>query len=446
MWNLIAFIAILLVGLLDGHMSSVIALLLIYSLGFISVQTIKEENIRQEGLKYLGILFLIYIVSAYIVSLSFSNEQFFYVSDSRKYIDNYINQNDWSWDITKFKLFETYVLLSDNNGLFNESFAYWSYLGNHYFDGSSIYYLTLFLTLFGILSSLEVYKIFNLYFDVSNASKYALIFAVFSIFHIYSVVIIRDIVIAYFYMLGIRKVLGTPKILDIILLLAIVVGTVGVRLYTGLFFCAFILLWSYKLMQDKRYKNLKYIVYPIIIIGVAFVGSSLVYSIVSEGVAGELEHYDDLYTEGGGFASRLRSLPIGIRQIAILLFAHFPLVSLSFLLEAKSFSNFYIFACVISYSIFNFVSFYGLIYYCFIKKAFLKIDFNDRLLILIMFAFVAVTLSTHFDFRRSMEAIPIFFLFYKYIAEKYFYNIMKSINRKLILVGFLMIFAYFFIG
>ncbi len=443
MWYFFAILTLLIVGVVDGHFSSVAALFLLFVLGFLSVNSIKKDADKNHGGKVFGVVFSTYVLSAFIASMSFWDGKYFYVVDSMKYIEDYGNISTWSWDETMSILENQYFFFDDNNGLFNQSLALWAYIANQFFDGTSVFYLTLFQTLFGILASLEIYKIYLLYFETSKAVKYSLIFAVLSLFHIYSIVIIRDIVIAYFYMLGLRKVIGRPHLSDILILLLVMIATMGVRLYTGLFFGAFIMFWLYKLLQDKKYAKLSFFLIPIIVVGIAFVGVSLASSLLMESTTTQLEEYDDLYSDsGGGVVTKLRSLPMGVRQIVILFVTQAPLNDLKLFTISDSFSNVYLAILSIIYQIFGFVIFYGLMYYCFYKGLFKKMNFNEKWILIIMLIFVAITLSTHTDLRRSMEAVPFFFLFYLLLAQKYNPHNWIKLNRILLVTGFMIMITY----
>ena len=442
MWYFVALFALFIVGIFDGHTSSFAAMFLMFLLGFLSVNSIKSQVGITNGGKVFGIVFSVYIISAFIASRSFLDGQYFYVVDSMKYIEEYGNISIWSWNYTFTILSQTYLFFADNNGLFNQSLAAWAYIANHYLDGTTVFYLTLFQTLFGMLAILEVYKIFLLYFESQKAAKYACIFALLSLFHIYSIVIIRDIVIVYFYMLGLRKIMGKPKISDIFVLLFVMVVTIGVRLYTGLFFGTFIMFWLYKLLQEKKYAGLKFLLFPIIMLGIFFVGSAFLSSVLVENTVGQIEEYDELYSETKGIARRFRSLPIGVSQIVILFFSQLPLDDLRRLSLSTSFSNYYLSILAIVYQIFGFVIFYGLMYYCFVKGFFRKLTSNDRWLLIIMLIFIALNLSTHMDVRRSMEAIPFIYLFYMQAMEQQNRRLSLKINKVLVAMGLFLMIAY----
>lgn len=439
---ILALIALLLVGALDGHMSSLVAMSLLYVLGLLSVYSINNSEVRKQAGKVLGIVFPVYVLSAFIASQSFLNGQYFYVSDSMKYIEVFKNVNIINWNDVLITLEKQYFYFEDNNGLYNSGLSLWSFVANHYFDGTSECYLTLFQTLFGVLASLEIYKIFTLYFEPRKAAKYTWVFAILSLFHLYSVLIIRDVVIAYFYLLGLRKIIGQPKLSDVFVLLFVMIVTMGIRLYTGLFFGAFVMFWAYKLVQDKKYKHFRLFLIPIITFGIVFVGSSLITAELMEGTEHEFEHYDELNTESGGFVSRLSNLPPGIRHFVVLFISQLPLTSLHRLEVSTSFSNVYISILTIVYPIFSFVLFYGMMYYCFIKGYFKRMSYNEKWILIIMLIFVALTLGTHMDVRRSMEAIPFFYLFYVFLAEKYNRGGSSNLNKTLITIGIIMTLAY----
>lgn len=445
MWYVIAGFSLLLVGIVDGHFSSFVALSLIYVCGFVSVNTRKTTAERTNGTKVFGIVFSIYVISALIANYSFHNGQFFYVSDSMKYIERNSNVNTWSWTDVQESLIQTYLYFIDDNGLYNNSLAFWAYIANHFFDGTTVLYLTLFQTLFGVLAILEIYKIFTMYFEPSRAAKYACIFGILSLFHIYSILIIRDIMIAYFYLVGIRKVIGKTKASDGMILFFILIITTGIRLYTGLFFGVFIMLWLYKLVQNTKYAQYRIIIVPIIVVGILFVGAFIASTSLVESTEGQVGHYDELYNEEGGSVASFRDLPIGIRQIVTLFFSQLPLAKFDRFAHSTSFSNFFLSVLPIIYKLFGFVVFYGLIYYYFIKGYFKKMEFYDRWILIFMLIFVAITMSTHVDVRRSMEAVPFFYLFYILVAKKYKRENWKNVNSILITISLVIMVAYAFL-
>ena len=442
MWYIIAFLVLIIVGLLDGHTSSVVAMLLLYLLGFLSVNLRNNAADRSSGSKVFGKVFSVYVISVFIASRSFLNGQSFYVEDPIKYIDKYGIINTWSFSDALEVVTQTIFFFSDDNGLYNQGLSFWSYIANHYFDGTSVFYLSFFQTLFGVLTALEVYKIFAYYFLPSKACKYACLFTLLSLFHIYSIVIVRDIAIAYLYMIGLRIVIRKPKITDIFILLFVLAATVGIRLYTGLFFGAFIMFWLYKLLQDKKYAKFKFLLVPIIIVGVVFVGAAFASSVLIESTTNQMESLDAMYEGKSGVSSRLRGLPIGVRHIAILFFSQLPLDNLSRFSIASSLSNYYLAILAVVYEIFGFVIFYGLMYYCLFKGFFKKMAFNERWILIIMLIFIALTLSSHIDLRRSMEAVPFIFLLYMLVPETYNRAIWHKTNKNLIAIGVLMMIAY----
>ncbi len=442
MWYIIAFFALIFVGILDGHFSSVAAMLLLCTLGFISVHSVKNKKERYYCGKVFSIVFSVYVVSSLISSYSFLNEQFFYVVDPVEYIETYSNINSWSWNNSFTTLTDTYLFFADNNGLYNEGISLWSYIASRYFDGTSVFYLTFFQTLFGVLAALEIFKIFSLYFHPSKAYRYAIIFVLISLFHIYSIVIIRDIVIAFFYMWGLRKVIDKPKLSDIFVLLFVMIITMGVRLYTGLFFGAFIMFWLYKLLRESKFAKYKIVFIPLIVVGVVFVGTAFVSSMLIENTTEQLDEYNELYSDVSGLSARLRNLPMGIRQVAILFFFFLSLENFQFFLTSKSLSNFYLSILAVAYQIFGFVIFYGLMFFCFIKGFFKKMEFNEKWILIIMLVFIAINLSTHMDVRRSMEAIPFIYLFYMLVPEKYNRYYWAKMNKILVVISIMMMLTY----
>lgn len=126
-------------------------------------------------------------------------------------------------------------------------------------------------------------------------------------------------------MLGLRKIMGKPKVTDIFVLLALMIITIGIRLYSGLFFGAFIMIWLYRLVNTIKFKKYKILLVPIILVGIVIIVKALALSGLTESTSYEIGYYDELHEGNSGFAARLRGLPIGIRQIVALFLASYHL-------------------------------------------------------------------------------------------------------------------------
>ena len=186
MFFVLAIIALLIVNMLDGSMATLVLSSIVFGLCLWSSTRGKTNEVRENGKKVFSIVFTIYIISAYIFSLSFANDEFFYVNDPQRYLGRFMSINSWSWESVWKSLYECYFMFSDSNALYNSTMDGIAFIGNTYLGGATVFYFTLVQTLFGILCSLETYKILIFYFTPKESSKYAIIFALLSCFLMYS--------------------------------------------------------------------------------------------------------------------------------------------------------------------------------------------------------------------------------------------------------------------
>lgn len=434
MYIVVALIALLLVNVLDGSLATLVSSLIVFVLCLWSSSRGKTDEVRKSGKKVFGVVFPIYIISAYIFSLSFAKDGFFYVNDPQRYLWRFMNVNSWSWGKFRDSLYECYFQFNDSNALYNSTMDGLGYLGNSFLGGATVYYFTLIQTLFGILSAIEIYKIFINYFPPKESAKYAIVFALLSCFLMYSCVIIRDIVIAYFYILGFKVVLRESKGIDIFKLVLYFVIIMGIRLYTGLFFGVILMFWVYKLALSKK-TSLKVLFIPIVLVAGLFIVSSFISQGIVEQTEEEMGQYDELSLERGNLSNRLRTLPWGISHIALILFSQArpdPYASLGI---AQSFSNYYMSLDVVILSFFTFITFYGLLYFLLLRGGYNKLSSDDKILLWVSVLFLALNTS-HIDIRRVMGVLPFLYLLYARFIKLYPKQTVWNVN-------FFMIGAYF---
>lgn len=405
-----ALIVLVVVSVLDGSLAALVSSLVIFGLCLWSSSRGETNKIRQNGKKVFGVVFPVYVISTYIISLSFVDGGYFYVSDPQRYLQRFMNVHSWSWNYFWNSLYECYFMLSDSNALYNNTMDGIAFLGNTYLGGATVFYLTSVQTLFGILCSIEVYKIFNYFFTPKESAKYAIIMALLSYFLMYSCLIIRDIVIAYFYILGFKVILRESKATDIIRLGLYFVIIIGIRLYTGLFFGVLIMFWVYKLAKSRN-TELKVLIVPIALAAGVFLVTSFISQGVLEQTEDEMEMFDELSFERGNISNRLRELPPGISQIALILFSQTRLDLYAHLRIAQSFSNYYIALDALVLSFFTFITFFALLYYLFLKGGYSKLSSDDKILFWISIFFLALNTS-HIDIRRMMGVMPYLYLLF----------------------------------
>ena len=128
--------------------------------------------------------------------------------------------------------------------------------------------------------------------------------------------------------------------LQLLILLISMIISIGIRLYTGLFLGAFIVLWFYKYLSKSRFRVL---LYPLAFIGTLFIVSIFTSSLLMEQTLGEMEHYEEFSMNSAGYTKLFRNLPPGISHIALSLIKQLPLLGpFKYFFICESFSNYYI--------------------------------------------------------------------------------------------------------
>lgn len=428
----IAFFVSLLIAVVDGVGSAV---MLIFTLltGMLICMSLPQKQ-RSRGMNLLAIVFSIYVSVAYIASLSFSKSEFFYVSDAMRYIENYIKRTTFYYSQQDF--YDCYFQVSDSNLLFNAYLNEMALIMNKYFGGMTVYGMTLCLTIFGVLSSLILYRIFLRHFNETYAYNQVLIFSLCSQFFLYSTVIVRDVVICFLYLVAFDIIDRKFSLKGFLMLFVVMLLAWGVRLYSGVFLGAFIWYYLYTKMSNgsARFVGKFLAILFGVIIAVAIIGSSFM-----EQATEELEVYEGLSQarSAGGIVSRLMKLPPGISHMCIVFFTMIrPLPPFSPFVGVESFSNFSIATLSFISGFFWFVCFYTYVFLVALNRHLKKLDFNKILLLGIVFLFLLANAS-HPDVRRMLPVFPIIYLL---ICEAFIdpQNI-KSVKKykNALIVGFL---------
>ncbi|MCQ2258764.1 MAG: hypothetical protein MJZ41_12355 [Bacteroidaceae bacterium] len=414
---LVELLIAVLLSVFDASLSTFVGLLIIIVLGNISVLLCGKDNRNNASRLFLGI-FSIYSVIAYIYSLSFGPSEWYLVSDSMRYIESYAPRTILMFDKTDF--YKCYFEFADSNALYNASLNLWAMLGNT-IDDATVYFMTLFQTLFGCLSGIVLYRILSKNLEDLDAVKHAFIFMTCSHFLFYSGVIIRDIVIVYFYLRAFEIILNkfsTTKLLEMIAMMVIVWG---VRLYSGLYYGGLV---AFYIFINTYKTRLKFVTIPLFAIAMIFVLCSLLGSAISEQTMDELSGYVDMTMESeaskGGLILTLYKLPAGLSQIAIMLYAQMaPFPSYVVMKDVANFSNLVMSLTVMVYELFWFLTFYGFVLTIFSKKGLRFLSFDEKMLLLVAIAFILVN-TAHPDIRRMMPVYPI--IYYLSIKVKQLMN------------------------
>ena len=438
--------AILITGILtsiDG-MAALIPMVLTLFFGTI-ISVFNKEGYRSKGMKLFLMVYSIYIVIAYIFSLSFLNGEYFAVSDPSRYIENYMYSTTFLFDVDYIK--SCYFGLADNNALYNSFLNVVAMFANNYvFGGATVFYMTLWQTLFGVLFICILYRILALYYDSNKSFSYALVFSLCSQILFYSSVIIRDIIIVFFFSCIVYLILKPFKFSNLLILFILMFLTWGIRLYSGLFCIIFIFLYLYLLIQNTKYKVLAL---PLFFISLLFIGIFSYGSVIVEQSLDEITSYSEMTleteTEKGGLFTFFYRLPHGIREIAILFFSQMaPFPPFLGFTKIQNFSNLVMKLPSLVYGLWWFFVFYTLIYSFVKSKSYNCFTIKEKLLFIVAIFFILAN-TAHPDYRRMLPVYIITYLLYLKVINYLPKAKIKLMRHNLAFIYGGLIFSYFLI-
>ena len=275
-----------------------------------------------------------------------------------------------------------------------------------------------------------------IFFNPHSSYKYTLTFALLSPFLVYSTVILRDIIIAFLYLLVFDIVLREFKISRIVPILLIIILVTGCRLYSGLFLITsrnilriilrtFLLYYIYKGISHTKYANILIVVGAIVLFGIVsqYVLGSDIMNQSKEEIEGYVEYDADRST---GFSAKLAGLPTGAKELALSIYSQvhpFPFYDLMKL--AYNVPTF-ILAIVKSISVlWWYFIFYGLCYALIIKNKLRAYNILDYMIFVIIAIYIVLN-STQIDVRRIMAVYPLIYLY----NIRSFDTLGSSIERK----------------
>lgn len=397
----------LLYAFFDGSYSSLFMNMIIFVFGILYTNRVRHEY-KKDALKLFAIVYVLYITIAFIYSQSFLNGEYFYSGDSSKYIDKYLKNEEYDFSLSA--MIATYLETKDI--LYNHSLVTLSYVGNKFLGGATVYFMTLFQTMFGILSIMVLYNIMVERYG-KTAYRYVLIYASFSFFLLYSNFIIRDIVIAYFFMEAIRILLKKYKVYNVFMLAILALATAGIRLQSGLFLFSFLIVYVYIKIRKTRFKKLAntlLVLSLLIIVGVVL--SSSFYERTMQVVETRQEGTAERVAENHGLFSYFSNLPPGIKQLVLLFYTQIcPFPPYSHLFAATTFSQALIGLSVCVHAVFWYLVSYTLICSMVIRKTYKFFSLNE-ICLLVLSAIYIMALTSQPDIRRMIPVYPVIYILY----------------------------------
>ena len=376
----------------------------------------KSTTDKNHGRRVFLIVFIAYYFCTFIISHIFDSNHFYYVSDAMRDID-YVNSHQTFSLVTVLgELYLCYFEFADNNALFQISLNLFGNLGRNLDGVVPTFYITQMITAFGAWSSIYVYRLIRNYYNNDNAVKYALTFCLLSAFLLYSTVVIRDIIICFFYLIGYNVSLSKFRLDKLILLIILFFIIWGIRFYSGLFFLVIVCYYLYSNFNKTKWK---FILVPMLLIGMV-IGLAKSGMVIQQSTE-ELSFYQDLAKDRsvqGGLSNSFDGLPVGIKQIVLLIFSQFiPFPPYSFMLEASTFPQFFLGTLCFIMSVWWFFIFYTLLGYLFFRMRLFQLPTD--LLFFVGISFVYILLNTaQIDIRRMIPVYPLLYLSYLYLKDR----------------------------
>ncbi|WP_168400094.1 hypothetical protein [Acinetobacter indicus] len=291
-------------------------------------------------------------------------------------------------------------------------------IANSLFDGNHLLLQFLGTSLFGVLTSVLVFKILNIYIDTKKSFYYTLCFMFLSVFSFYSFKLLRDIPIAFFYTSGIYILLSrnlNRKYLKLFFLFLSMFLIWQLRFEHGLFFSLFILFYCFKI-----FKNNKKILVLVFIISIPVL-SFLFFNHMSK-VSSRLDMYSEFTqtsvdSKEDSFAKYIYQLPPITKEIGVIINSQIQPFPSWLLLESST--NVYKTIeglLQIIYAFFWFIIFFSLCKWLFFERRVLLLK-NEILVLSILCLIFLIANTANMTLRRIIVFYPFIFLLYIWFKE-----------------------------
>lgn len=403
---------------------------------------LKDNESRQYAIRLALTTLSIYIVSSLFFSSAFVNGQSFLMEDPLTYFGQ-MGLKKMDIDSGEY-LFASYFLFSNVDVLHMLLLKFLVTFANNYLGGASELYLTLTNVFFGVLSIGVLFRILLRIVPTQKAYKYSLAFALCSQFHFYSVSYVRDIIIAFFFILAIDILLKEFKFKNVLALFLISLLVWGFRLFFGVFMLmvtAFYLYWGIKCKKGGRI--ISYVVIGVVlVIAVPAILRSELFELSTSEVSSFQEIYDES-AAASGLSSKLNSLPHGIREVSLFFFSQMmPFPPFDAFSDATKLSHYYMAAVRFVFAVYWFFISYGLMYMLFLGGGLKKTTSYEKWLLIISAAFILMN-TTQTDVRRLMVIYPLLLYFYVKLKDVYVVNIRRlHINQNLAIAYVFLLLVY----
>lgn len=424
----------------DKSWASFVVMSSSYIVGLV-VNKLRKQDEELYALRTFVVLFPIYLSIAFIFSINFENGGYYLATDPMDYLDRFMYSRHVYYGLDYIK--ECYFDLADNNALYNISLNAWAVCGNRLFDGSTVFYMTLYHTIFGLATLSVIYGIINHYVEPKKAFNYTITFGICSLLLTYSNLVLRDIEIAFIYSLSIYILLKRFRYINILILLIFMLIAWGLRLYSGLFCVSFILLYLYLYFQNSIYR---FIIIPLFFVSMAVVAVFSVESVVVEQTVDEVSGYQEFtenrVSEREGLYATFYKLPTGLRELAMTLYSQMsPFPSYKQAKAVKNFPNLIMSLDLMLYEFWWYIVSFTVVASLVFKKAYRLLEKREAMLGLLTLVFIVVN-TAHPDIRRMMPMYIVTYLVYIIIKEKQDRDTFVYTQRRLKFLYFFLLFIY----
>lgn len=322
-----------------------------------------------------------------------------------------------------------------------------SYISNTFFDGNSVLLQSMHISFLAILTNLLMYKFLKNNEVQRNILKYTITYAILSPIFFYSPWILRDIHIAFLFMVGLVLISSKFSFKKLLLLLFIIFLVFEFRVENGLFMIIFVPYYIiFKARSHRYFKFATFSFVIIFIISLPFLVELLIPKF--KNTITLLENYET-YTleslENQGLGKYLYRLPFGLKHIAIVLYSqitHFP----PWAIIEISQTPYQILIGIISLvkSVFWSLLFILSVISLFSKNA--RKILNKNLILLLLFFILYLFLnSSNINDRRLLAMYPILFLYIGNLNLKISKKEMNHFLKIASIIYLVMMISYIFI-
>lgn len=417
-----------------ASMAVLTVICVIFMSAFLQCRRVKNGETRQYAFKLALVTISTYIISALFFSDAFSNGQSFLLEDPLTYFEQ-LGLRQLELDSKEY-LFASYFLFSNVDVLHMILLRSLVVLANNYLGGASVLYLTLTNVFFGVLAIGILYRILLRIVPAKKAYGYSLAFALCSQFHFYSVSYVRDIIIAFLFIIAIDILLKDFKWKNVLILLVVSLLIWGFRLFFGVFMLLVTVFYLYQgIKATKAGRIISYVLILVVLaVAVPLVLRSELFELSTSEVASFQEVYDES-AAASGLSSKLNSLPHGLREVSLFFFSQMmPFPFFDAFPEATKLSHFYMATIRGVFAIYWYFISFGLMYMLFFGGSLKKTTSYEKWLLLISAVFILLNV-TQTDVRRLMSMYPLLLFFYVKSKEIYIPNFKKlHLNQTLAIV------------